>query len=191
MINIESTHIDPVAGQLEVKLVGLKEPVKFLVGVWQPDLMGQVDEFILSHPDVAGGEAAPTSYHLWNPVAGAWALPPGALAKAKADQWARIKKARTQAEWAGFLWDGSLFDSDPVSQQRLTSAVVLAQVAVEGFELDWTLKDNSVRTLSAADMVGAGAALGAHVAGTFARSQVLRTSLNAAETVESALSVKW
>lgn len=191
MINIESTHIDPVTGGFEVKLAGLAEPVKFLVGEWHPDYLGQIDDFVLSHPDVTGGGPAPTSYHLWNPVLGAWALPAGALQKARADRWASIKQARTQAEWAGFAWDGSLFDSDPVSQQRLTAAVTLAQISPNGFEVSWTLKDNTVRLLTASDLLGVGAALGGHVASVFARSQELRGQIDAAQSVEDVLSLNW
>lgn len=191
MINIESTHIDPESGCFEVKLLNFPNPIKFLVGEWSSEYIGRIDEFVLSHPDVTEASACPTEYHLWNPIKNEWDLPNGALDKAKSERWSFIKKTRTQAEWGGFQWDGSWFDSDPASQQRLTSAVTLSQISSDGFVIDWVLKNNNTRTLSKIDLISVGSALGTHVANVFEKSQNLRNQINSAKTVEEVLTVNW
>ena len=115
---------------------------------------------------------------------------PRTLADLKAQQWALIKQARTQAEYAGFTWDGTTFDSDAISQQRISGAVTLAQMSPD-FVIDWTLADNSVRTLIRAEMVAVGIALGMHVQAQFARAQGLRLQIEAASTPEQVAAVVW
>lgn len=112
------------------------------------------------------------------------------LRKAKGAQWAAIKQARTTAEYAGFTWDGSTFDSDALSQNRITGAVTLAQLSTD-FVLDWTLLDNTTRTLNQIDMLQVGAALGSHVATQFARGQARRAAIEVATTPEEVLAVAW
>jgi len=105
-------------------------------------------------------------------------------------KWTELKEARSQAEYAGFTWDGSVFDSNAISQQRITGAVTLAQMDAE-FSIDWTLANNAARTLSATDMKGVGAALGLHVATQFAHAQDLRMQLDAAQTPEEVAALGW
>jgi hypothetical protein len=93
-----------------------------------------------------------------------------------------MKASRTLAEHGGFTWDGSVFDSDPTSQNRITGAVTLAMLS-PAFAIDWTLADNTVRTLSQTDMMQVGAALGVHVGTQFAKAQAFRTLIYAASTV--------
>lgn len=112
------------------------------------------------------------------------------LADHRAAQWSLIKQARTQAEHAGFTWDGSTFDSDTTSQNRITGAVQLAQLN-PAFSIAWTLQDNTVRQLSAADMTAVGVALGTHVATQFAKAQTLRNQIDAAMTREQVEAVVW
>jgi hypothetical protein len=115
---------------------------------------------------------------------------PRTLADLKAAQWELIKQARSNAEYAGFTWDGSVFDSDAISQNRITGAVTLAQLS-PGFTIDWTLADNSVRTLNQADMIAVGVALGQHVQTQFTKAQALRVAIEAATTPEDVAAVVW
>jgi hypothetical protein len=112
------------------------------------------------------------------------------LPEAKTAKWIELKQARSQAEYAGFYWKGFLFDSDAISQQRITGAVTLAQMDA-GFSIGWTLADNTVRQLDATQMKDVSAALGLHVATQFARAQDLRTQLDAAQTTEQVAAVNW
>jgi hypothetical protein len=115
---------------------------------------------------------------------------PRTLADHKAAQWELIKQARSAAEYAGFAWDRSVFDSDALSQNRITGAVTLAQLS-PGFTIDWTLKDNSVRTLNQADMIAVGVALGQHVQAQFTKAQGLRVQIEAATSWEQVAAVAW
>lgn len=108
----------------------------------------------------------------------------------KDDKWLEIKQARSAAEYGGFVWDGSAFDSDAVSQSRIQGAVQLANME-PGFSVDWTLADNSVRTLSAADMLAVGAALGEHVAAQFSRARAMRSQIAQATSAEELNNIVW
>lgn len=116
------------------------------------------------------------------------------LDAAKERRWALIKMERSAHEFGGFVWGGSGFDSDAISQQRITGAVVLAMLASaagQSFSQAWTLADNESRTLTGADMLAVGMALGAHVGGTHAIATELREQINAATTFEEVEAVTW
>ena len=112
------------------------------------------------------------------------------MADLKAAQWTAIKQARSAAEYAGFTWDGSTFDSDAISQNRITGAVALAQMS-STFSIGWVLADNTVRTLNQSDMLQVGAALGAHVAAVFAKGVLLREQIEAATSQAMVESIVW
>jgi len=115
---------------------------------------------------------------------------PRTLDDLKSAQWTQIKQARTNAEYAGFTWDGSTFDSDAISQNRITGAVTLAQLS-SAFTIDWTLATNQVRTLNQSEMLQVGAALGVHVQTQFAKGQSLRVQIDAATTQAEVEAVVW
>lgn len=60
-----------------------------------------------------------------------------------------------------------------------------------GFTVDWTLANNSVRNLNAADLANVGAALGMHVAAQHAKARLLRSQIEAATTVAEVDAVTW
>lgn len=134
----------------------------------------------------------PPKPHLFaylNPTTKQW-VDPRTLETVQAAAWGAMKALRSQKEAAGFTWDGSVFDSDQVSQSRIMGAVQLA-VMSPGFEIPWTLQDNTVRTLSASDMMAVGAALGGHVAAIFARAQELRVEIYAATSIAAVDAITW
>jgi len=131
----------------------------------------------------------PSPVHTFDYTTKQW-IDPRTLDEIKTKQWEIIKAARTQAEYSGFTWDGSAFDSDAISQARLTGAVQLAQLN-PAMTLDWTLASNTVRTLSAADLTAVGVALGVHVATQFAKGQALRAQIDAATTKEAVEAIVW
>ena len=113
------------------------------------------------------------------------------LSEHKAVRWSAIKRERSQREYAGFAWDGSTFDSDAISQSRIQGAVQLANIGPAAFSIDWTLADNTVRTLSGADMVAVGLALAQHINGLHVISRGLRAQIDAATSVAEVESVVW
>lgn len=112
----------------------------------------------------------------------------------KAKHWAQIKAARDAAEFGSFDWDGSRFDSDALAQARIMGAVqmaVLAAAAGQQFAIDWTLQDNTVRTLTGSDMIAVGLALGAHVGRQHAIGRQLRARVMAATTAAEVAQIVW
>ena len=125
----------------------------------------------------------------WSNTAFAW-YDARNLDQIKAAQWAKIKAARSKAEYGGFVWDESPFDSDAMSQQKIIGASQLASLTPE-FEIDWTLADNTVRTLSGPDMNAVGAALGLHVNTQYAKARDLRQQIDEAATQAEVEAVVW
>lgn len=116
------------------------------------------------------------------------------LAELRAAKWAEVKAARNRAEFGGFTWDGSTFDSDPPSQSRIQGAAQLAslaQAAGQAFEIEWTLADNAVRTLSGEQVLQVGHALGAHITEVHSRGRQLRAHITAAGTADEVVAVAW
>lgn len=109
-------------------------------------------------------------------------------------RWMQIKQDRNAAENGGFVWDGAVFDSDPISQARIQGAVQLAMAAAangQPFSVDWTLADNTVRTLNEQEMIAVGAALAAHVRACHELGRELRAQIEAAATPEDAAAITW
>jgi hypothetical protein len=131
----------------------------------------------------------PSTAHIFDYTTKTW-IDPRTLQDFKDAQWALIKSARNTAEYAGFVWGGSAFDSDALSQGRITGAVTMAQMTPT-FTIDWTLADNTVRTLTAIQMIGVGVALGAHVEAQFSHGQALRVQIEAAATSAEVLLIVW
>lgn len=105
-------------------------------------------------------------------------------------KWEQIKRARVNAEFGGFTWDGSPFDSDAISQSRIQGALQLAAL-IPDFSIDWTLADNTVRALSGSELAAVGVALGLHVGTQHAKARVLRAQIEAAATADEVDAVVW
>lgn len=112
------------------------------------------------------------------------------LDQLKAAKWEEIKVARSTAEYGGFTWDGSTFDSDAASQQRIIGASQLATLT-PSLEIDWTLSNNTVRTLNAQEMNEVGMALGAHVNAQYVHARTLRQQISDAQTTQELASIVW
>lgn len=131
----------------------------------------------------------PSDFHQFDYASKSW-QDPRTLQDFKDAKWAETKAARAAAEFGGLLWDGSLFDSDEKSQARIQGAVQLAAMA-PAFAVDWTLADNTVRTLSAADVLALGMALGAHVAQQHTTARAVREHIEMAASVAEVLAITW
>lgn len=108
--------------------------------------------------------------------------------------WERIKAARDAAEKAGFLHDGVRYDSDPISCQRIASAVVLAMLATQAgqpYQTNWTTFDNSVVSLDAAGMIGVGLACGQYISSVFETARTLREQIESATSADELDAIQW
>lgn len=113
--------------------------------------------------------APPGAGYRWDPAAEDW-VDERAIEEVRARVLARLRTKRDALLEGGFVWDGSTFDSDTaVSQPRLLglfTTAIAGGMPPSGYQ--WRLKDNSWRTLSAADAQGVWAALQGHMAALFA-----------------------
>jgi hypothetical protein len=131
----------------------------------------------------------PSPNHVWDGQSNVWRDWRN-LDKKKADKWTEIKAKRDEHE-KKFKWDYVLFDSDLVSQSRVQGAVAQAQLQGDAFSIVWTLADNTVRTLSATDMIAVGACMGEHITAVHANARARRDEINKATTAEEIEAIVW
>ena len=111
--------------------------------------------------------------------------PPGpTLSELQAAAWSRIKAERDRREQAGAPYLGKILDSDEKSVTRISIAVQAAQAAISAgtaaFSLDWTMQDNSVMTMTAAQVVGMSVALATHSNGLHLTARAVHEKILAA-----------
>lgn len=159
---------------------------------WKPEYYYAQEETVMFHPDWTGtGPEKPYPDYLWYPLTLSWGPPPyPPLDELKASKWAEIKQASTDCELSSFIWNGSVFDSNGTSQQRIYSA---AQIAIldPNYTVDWTLTNNTIRTLSAEDVKNLAIALNIHINDCHQKAQQLRTQINSATTVKQLKDIVW
>ena len=131
----------------------------------------------------------PSPHHIFDYTTKQW-VDPRTLSDLQVAKWEQIKRARVNAEFGGFTWDGSPFDSDAISQSRIQGALQLAAL-IPDFSIDWTLADNTVRALSGSELAAVGVALGLHVGTQHAKARVLRAQIEAATTADEVDAVVW
>lgn len=135
-------------------------------------------------------DAPPTGWTYWAPGQNKVVGASEELAKAKEKKWSEIKRSRTTTEYGGFTWDGSTFDSDLASQQKIMGAAQLASLN-PAYEVDWTLADNTVRHLNATQMLSVGTALGDHINTQYVHARTLRQQIADAQTTQELESIAW
>lgn len=97
--------------------------------------------------------AQPSPSHVWSWVTNTWNFD---LDAARDDAWERVKARRDQISDADYTWDGSVFQADPTSRQKIAVAAQAAREAIaagDSISFLWTLADNSTRTLTATNML--------------------------------------
>lgn len=154
-------------------------------------LDGEVDDarFYVQAGELVEIPPQPDEHHEFDWDTHTW-YDPRTLAELKAAKWAEIKAARDRVEFGGFIWDGSRFDSDRASQMRIQGAAQLAQLTPD-FTIDWTLEDNTVRTLDATQMLAVGMTMGNHVNAAHVHARDLREQIEAATTAEAVEAITW
>jgi hypothetical protein len=113
------------------------------------------------------------------------------LDEAKAQAWTRIKAARAAAETGPLTVSGRGFDATDISQRQIAGAVQLALIAGPAFTVDWTLADNTTATLTQAEIIGVGVALGQRTSAIYATGRSLRAEIDAATSNAEADAVVW
>lgn len=97
-----------------------------------------------------------------------------------------IKALRQAKEFGGCDVAGvGRFQTDADSQRKVNGSVSMAMIVGAAFSVDWRLADDSIATLNAAQMIGAGVAIGQHVAACQYRKNELDALVEDATTVEA------
>ena len=125
--------------------------------------------------------------------------PPGpTLTELQDAAWSRIKDERDRREQSGAPYLGKVLDSDEKSVTRISIAVQAAQAAISAgtaFSLNWTMQDNSVVTMTAAEVVGMSVALATHSNGLHLAARAVRENIfaatDAAGVEEAEKAVVW
>lgn len=113
------------------------------------------------------------------------------LKQAKRDE---INKARDNAEQGGFEYLGKVFDSDPVSCQRIALAsqtALISKQASQEFSVTWTCQDNSKIALSADETIGLSVALTQWSNSCHVKASELKALVDKAETKEGVDAISW
>lgn len=135
----------------------------------------------------------PSGFHKFNFSNHSWE-DPRTIEERQDARWAQLKSARDAAEFGGFLWEGLMFDSNQISQQRIGAACQEATSAMAlnvPFMKNWTLADNSTVPLSAEQMLSVGLALGNHIGMVHAKGRELRERLYSANSIEGIEAIVW
>lgn len=105
-----------------------------------------------------------------------------------------INAARNAEEQGGFPYKGKVFDSDPISCIRISSAAQAMQMATMADEvpvITWTCQDNSTIDLIAADLMGLVVALAAWSNTCHQKATQIKTLLDECQTPEEVEKISW
>ena len=105
-----------------------------------------------------------------------------------------INEARDKAEQGGFEYLGKIFDSDPISCQRISLASQTALMGKEkglDFNVIWTCQDNTTIELDADKMIGVSIALTQWSNTCHTKALELKAKVDEATTEEEINNITW
>lgn len=121
-------------------------------------------------------------------------LPKPSLTELKEAKRTEINDARNAEEQGGFSYKGKIFDSDPISCIRISSAAQAMQMAVMAEDvpvITWTCQDNSTIDLTAADLMGLVVALAEWSNTCHQKATQIKTLLEECQTPEEVEKISW
>ena len=137
-------------------------------------------------------DAQPSPLHTWDWPTKTWLAP--ALDTLKAAKWTEVKQARNAATKTPISTPFGIFDADDAAQANISKRVLLLNntpAASLPLTIEFTRHDNTVATLTPAQMVQVGLLLGAQVEAAFAKGRVLRSAIDAAGTSDLIGAISW
>lgn len=109
-------------------------------------------------------------------------------------KWISIKESREATINAPLVTPYGTFDSDPKSRQNITDAILMLK-SLEDLgsptTIDFTLADDTARTLTTSEMVMVGLLLGQKIQAAHAQARALRGALDLATTKEEVEAITW
>lgn len=112
------------------------------------------------------------------------------LEELRARKIAEIEQARDTAIVGGFEFNGTRFDSDAKSIQRINGAVTLSLLNPD-YETPWITQLNTIVQLDAAALAGLGIAAGLHEATQVFKARGLKDAALSASTKEALAAISW
>jgi hypothetical protein len=109
-------------------------------------------------------------------------------------KWAEIKAERDQRELSTLTWNGYEFDADATSQARIQIAfqqAMLAASASQSFSVEWTLADNSVISLTGAEVIHLAKGLFNRTLQLHQTARGLRADILAAQNAAAVEAIQW
>jgi hypothetical protein len=138
--------------------------------------------------------APPSMVHTWNAVTKQW-VDARSLELARTQKWDEIKLARTAAIEASLVTPYGVLQHREEDQKNLDSAVLLVNNLVAmgntTASVDWTMADNSVVTLTAAQLIQVGLLRGQRVQECHALARTKRSLIDAATTLAEVNAIQW
>lgn len=116
------------------------------------------------------------------------------LEEAKADVWDEVKQKREQVICEDLETPYGVLQCRPKDRQNITDAILLAQAltAMDApVQIDWTMADNTVVTLSAEQLTNIGLILGQKVQAAHARARELRAAIEECTSVAEVNALSW
>lgn len=118
-------------------------------------------------------------------------IPTPTLDELKSKKREEINQARDAAEQGGFEYMGKIFDSDPISCQRISMAAQAMALAPEGTTITWTCQDNTTIELNKTQLAGMVVALAEWSNTCHQKATTLKAQIDAAETAEELENITW
>ena len=121
-------------------------------------------------------------------------LPKPSLDELKIAKREEINKARDKAEQGGFEYMGKVFDSDPISCQRISCAAQAMQMSAMTQQtptIVWTCKDNTTIELNATELLGLVVALAEWSNTCHQKATILKNQIANCQTSEELDAIKW
>lgn len=118
-------------------------------------------------------------------------IPTPTLEELKEAKRAEINQARDASEQGGFEYMGKVFDSDPISCQRISMAAQAMALAPEGTTITWTTQDNTTIELNKTQLAGMVVALAEWSNTCHQKATTLKAQIDAAETAEELELITW
>ena len=160
-------------------------------GNWQHYQSWQ-DEIVMAEPEVfkfVEVDEEPPPGTLYKD--GAFVLPVPNIEAVKAAKIAQLKRIRDKKELEPVEFDGSSFDFDSKSYERITAAIYALESQGAPATINWTLSDNTTRKVTATNLRGVIAAAAVRSDALHTQYRILKESVLAAKTAEDVEKIKW
>jgi hypothetical protein len=110
---------------------------------------------------------------------------------AKEQAWNLVKSARDKATAKPFEVDGKFYDANKENVLGTALMALMAKIAGEPFNAEWTTYDNSVVVLNADQMINVGKTLGERVDLIYKIGRDLREKITSAKTNQELSLLTW